>query len=725
MALKADEIDPSLSPRERAEQLVAQMTLAEKVGQMIHPAPLPAIERLGIPAYNWWNEVLHGIAFSGKATVFPQAIGMAASFDDSLMLEVASAISDEVRAKYHESLRMDDKADYFGLSCFSPNINIFRDPRWGRGQETYGEDPYLTSRMGCAFVKGLQGDDPSYLKTVAMPKHFAVHSGPEKDRRGFNATCSQRDLFETYLPAFKACVQEAQAEGVMAAYNRTNGEPCCASSTLLQKILRKSWGFRGSVISDSAAIDDIHMCHGCAETKEESVALAAKNGCDMNIGWSHSALLSAVREGLVTEEEITACAVNLFTARYKLGCFEAPEKVCWTQISESTVHCEKHREIALQMARESLVLLKNENGTLPLRKSLHGVAVIGPNARSVEALQANYSGYAPGMITPLDGILEKLSAGTQVTHHIGCELFGTAPIHPKLHRQMYLMSTRMTGEDAQTVEGLMGPADVDAIIAVMGLNAELEGEQGWTGAGDGDRMNPDLPGRQMELLKKLKSFEKPVVAVIMAGRPVNVEEIGKYADAILYAWYPGEQGGRAIADVLFGDYNPAGRLPVTFVKSPDDLPDIRDYSMKGRTYRFSEKDPAFHFGFGLSYTSFEYSGFQTLEKESGTMKVSACVKNSGAVAGDEVVQLYVRDEESSVPVPNLQLRGFRRIHLLPGEEKTVCFTLNEEDFRCFSDEGTPFVEPGWFELSIGGGQPCDPHGKTAKGRIHIKWNRIP
>ena len=684
-------LDPDLPVEERVEDLVSQMTLKEKVSQMVHGAV--AVPRLGIPEYNWWNECLHGVGRAGMATVFPQAIGMAASFNEDLMHRVATAISDEARAKHHQALRQGNRAQYFGLTFWSPNINIFRDPRWGRGHETYGEDPYLTGRMGVAFIKGLQGDDPKYLKLIGTAKHYAVHSGPEQDRHHFDAVVSGRDLYETYLPAFKACVQEAKAMSIMGAYNRTNGEPCCASNTMLQNILREEWGFEGHVVSDCGAIRDIHENHKVTNSPAESAALAVKNGCDLNCGEVFHALMEAVEEGLIGEDKIDLSLKRLLEARFRLGMFDPPERVPYAQIPPEVVNGEKHRGLALQMARESIVLLKNEGDLLPLRKDLNEILVVGPNANDMDALLGNYNGFPADYVTPLEGILRKVSAGTNVQFRQGCHLF------------------RSGVEDAEWALNLARTADV--VIAVMGLSSALEGEEGDAAYSDagGDRVKLELPEIQEDFLRRLHETGKPVVLVLMSGSSVAINWASENLPAIIEAWYPGEQGGNALADVLFGDYSPAGRLPVTFVKSLDQLPDFDDYDLKGHTYRFMEEEPLYRFGHGLSYASFAYSNLQiepaSIEPgESATVTVE--VENTGDRAGDEVVQLYLRDVVASVPVPRHHLEGVRRIHLKSGEKETVSFDLGTEPLVVYDDDGRPFVEPGEFAISVGGGQPDDP-----------------
>jgi len=680
-------LDASRPVDQRVGVLVSRMTLREKIAQTLHAAP--SIPRLEGPAYNWWNECLHGVARAGKATVFPQAIGMAATFNGDLVFKIADAISDEARAKHHQAIKQGNRGQYFGLTYWTPNINIFRDPRWGRGQESYGEDPYLTSRMGVAFCRGLQGDDPDYLKLVATPKHYAVHSGPEALRHEFDAVVSPRDLRETYLPAFKACVREAGAYSVMGAYNRTNGEPCCGSKTLLQDILRDEWGFEGYVVSDCWAIADFHQTHKVTRSPAESAAMAVINGCELNCGDMYHNLRQAVDEGFITEAEIDVAVKRLFTARFKLGMFDPDEAVPFSSISPDIVNCEEHVALSLQAARESMVLLKN-NGVLPLKKDLAKISVIGPNSMNIDALLANYCGFASNLVTVVEGIVNAASAGTQVFVAKGCDLNSRNPV-----------------QEMEIGWGMLEPND--AIVAVVGNTAEVEGEEPdvATSDGGGDRTTIDLPGRQLEMLKLLKKKDPkaPLILVILSGSAVDLAWAVENCDAILYAWYPGEQGGNAVADVLFGDYNPAGRLPVTVVKSMDQLPPFNEYAMKGRTYRFMDEEPLFRFGYGLSYTAFDYSNLKVIGFE--PMTVSVDVTNVGRRGGDEVVQLYVKDVEASVPVPLRQLQSFRRIHLDAGETKAVTFELTADQFSALDDDGQPFVEAGTFEISLGGGLPED------------------
>jgi beta-glucosidase len=691
--------DPDLPIEDRVNDLVGQMTLAEKVSQTLHHAP--AIPRLGVPEYDWWNECLHGVGRAGIATVFPQAIGLAAAWDADMMLAVATAISDEARAKHHEAVRADASTEYTGLTFWTPNINIFRDPRWGRGQETYGEDPYLTARLGVAFVKGLQGDDPRYLKTVATPKHYAVHSGPEADRHHFDAVVDERDLRQTYLPAFQACVQEAGAVSVMGAYNRTNGEACCASPTLLENILRREWGFDGYVVSDCGAIDDIYRQHGLAQTAAEAAALAVKAGCDLNCGCTYEALLDAVAQGLITEETIAIAVKRLFTARFRLGMFDPDARVPYAAIPIEVNDSAANRALALQAARASIVLLKNESALLPLPKTLRKIAVIGPNADDVQVLLSNYNGTPSYAVTPLAGIRARVGAETEVVYSRGC-----AVVNPS-----------QAGFDAAVALA----AGADVTIAVVGLSQQVEGEEGQQegveegASSQGDRTEINLPGAQEALLKALYATGTPLVVVLVNGSAVAINWADSHAAAIVETWYGGEEAGTALADVLFGDYNPGGRLPVTFYKSVEQLPPFEDYRMAGHTYRYSSAEPLYPFGYGLSYTRFAYSGLAIepailprpadATSQTPVVQVHIEVTNVGDRAGDEVVQLYVSDVVASAPAPLRELAGFRRIHLEPGERREVTFTLTPRQLALMDRAGQWTVEPGEFAFWVGGGQP--------------------
>jgi beta-glucosidase len=677
--------DTSLDVDERVADLVSRMTLEEKVSQMVHPAA--AIDRLGVPAYNWWNECLHGVARAGIATVFPQAIGMAAAWNPDLIHRMAEVTATEARAKHHEAVRNGIRDIYRGLTFWTPNINIFRDPRWGRGQETYGEDPYLTARLGVALVKGLQGDDPRYYKVTACAKHYAVHSGPEALRHRFDARVSPRDLWETYLPAFEALVREAKVESVMGAYNRTNGEPCCASPTLIGKILRGQWGFDGHFVSDCWAIRDIYRDHKVVDTPEEAAALAVKEGCDVNCGSTFPHLVQAVQQGLIDEATIDRAVERLFRARFRLGMFDPPEMVPYAQIPYSVNDSPAHRALALDVALESMVLLKNADGALPLGEGLRSIAVVGPNADDVEVLLGNYNGTPSSAVTPLAGIRARAGEGVEVRYARGCGILGDS-----------------RAGFSEAVEAARG---ADVVIACMGISQEVEGEEGPGRAAD--REDIVLPGVQEDLLRALYEVNKRLVVVLLNGSPLAVNWAHEHAPAILEAWYPGEEGGTAIAQVLFGDYNPAGRLPVTFYKSIEQLPHFEDYGMAGHTYRYSLEEPLYPFGHGLSYTSFSYANL-IIEPEDiradQSVTVRATVTNTGDRAGDEVVQCYVSDVASQFPVPVRHLEGFQRVHLAPGESREVAFTLTPRQLAAFDDDGRRIVEPGGFVVSIGGGQPA-------------------
>jgi beta-glucosidase len=681
--------DPDLPLERRLDDLIGRLTLEEKAAQLLHQAP--AVPRLGVPAHNYWNECLHGVARAGIATVFPQAIGLAATFDAKRLRRIASVISDEARAKHHEFLRHGDRGFYKGLTFWSPNINIFRDPRWGRGHETYGECPYLTGRLGVAFCQGLQGDDPRYLKLVATPKHLAVHSGPEALRHGFDASVSDKDLYETYLPAFFECVTEGRAESVMTAYNRVNGEPCSGSPRLIAEILRGEWGFSGYVVSDCFAIQDFHEGHGVTKTWEESAALALKAGCDLNCGRAYGHLPAAVAQGLVAESELDVALRRVFRARFRLGMFDPPERVPYAAIPYEVNDSPEHAELALAAARDSLVLLKNEDALLPLSPQLSSIAVIGPNAHDVRALLGNYHGTPSRSVTPLEGIRALVSPSTKVWYSEGCKLMAT--------------EIDSVVPQANLSEALAMASRSEVVVLCLGLNADVEGEQGDAA---GDRETLDLPIVQERLLEAVVALGKPTVLVLVSGSALGVEWAAEHVPAIVQCFYPGQAGGQALAEALFGHFSPAGRLPITFPRSVADLPSFTDYSMRGRTYRYLEAEPLFPFGFGLSYTSFEYSELE-LERERFTagesVSVSVSVRNVGSMAGDEVVQLYVADLEASVSVPHHDLRGFERITLAPGESRRVTFRLTARDFSLIDARGRRVLEPGRFRLSVGGSQP--------------------
>ncbi len=820
----------------RVSDLVGRMTLEEKVSQMKDVAP--AIERLGIPEYNWWNEALHGVARSGLATSFPQAIGLAATWDDSLMFRMATVISDEARAKHHEYVRTGSHQRYQGLTFWSPNINLFRDPRWGRGQETYGEDPFLTGHLAVQFIRGLQGDDPKYLKTVATVKHFAVHSGPEPERHQFDAVVSERDLRESYLPHFATGIREGGAYSLMCAYNRVDGKAACGSDMLLKEILRGEWGFPGYVVSDCGAIDDMYLRHKVVQTAPEAAALGVKTGTDLDCGRVYPSLVEAVKQGLITEHEIDTSVERLFLARFKLGMFDSPERVRWARIPYNVLDQPAHRELARQAARESMVLLKNAGGVLPLRKTLRSIAVIGPNADQWRMLLGNYNGLPADPVTPLRGIREAVAKGTRVLYARGADLadgfpvldvvpagvlftperrhglrveyFGSRTMEgaprfsgtdtildanwhdgaPRQDMNVDDFGVRWTGAlrpaasgtyrlglvgtlkfqlflddslvirsvypthdgefpdprlvqseplqleagrsyrlrvDAQesygeaqlqllwsvphetlAVEAVKVAQQADAVVLFLGLTARLEGEEmpvqieGFRG---GDRTRIDLPAPQEQLLERIVAVGKPTVLVLLSGSALAVNWAQDHVPAIVEAWYPGQAAGTAIADVLFGDYNPGGRLPVTFYRSVEDLPSFEDYRMAGRTYRFFKGTPLYPFGHGLSYTMFAYKDLRTSADTlpaDGRITVRVDVTNSGKQTGDEVVQLYVQHLGSTVERPIRELKGYKRVALKPGETRTVELPLAAASLAYWDSGGHHWVvEPEAVRIQVG------------------------
>ncbi|HEY9285944.1 MAG TPA: glycoside hydrolase family 3 C-terminal domain-containing protein [Pyrinomonadaceae bacterium] len=825
--------DPRLPVERRADDLVSRMTLEEKISQMMNAAP--AIERLGVPAHDWWNEGLHGVARAGYATVFPQAVGLAATWNPELIERVADVVSTEARAKHHEAARRGERGRYRGLTFWSPNINIFRDPRWGRGQETFGEDPYLTSRIGVAYVRGLQGDDPRYLKVASTPKHYAVHSGPEPERHGFDARASERDLRETYLPAFRAAVVEGRAEGVMCAYNRTNGEPACANKKLFD-ILRREWRFGGHVVSDCGAVEDIWKHHRFAESEAEAAALAVKSGTDLTCGGEYRSLIQAVKDGLITEAEIDVAVKRLMRTRFRLGVFDPPGLVRYARTPFSANDSPAHRALSLAAARESIVLLKNEGNALPLPKSVKTLAVIGPNADAAGVLLGNYNGRPSKSVTPLQGIRAKLPRATQIIHAPGSTLAGeelTAvpdsalttggpgtraglraeffdnkelrgrPVVKRVDGRVDFdwetgrpapqvgddnFSARWTGRlvvpesgeyrlgavaddgvrvyldgrlliDAWTdgarwsppktilkdvrleagrgydvrfeyydgagpavarlvwsfprfaerlrAEAVEAARRADVAVVVLGLSPSLEGEEmpvkveGFRG---GDRTSLDLPKVQDDLLRAVHAAGKPVVLVMLSGSAVAVNWAAEHVPAIVEAWYPGQEGGAALADVLFGDYNPAGRLPVTFYRSAEQLPPFDDYRMRGRTYRYFEGDALYPFGHGLSYTIFRYSNPTVAPARVGRGEratVTVTVRNAGRRAGDEVVQLYVTRPGEAGARPLKELKDFRRVTLAPGESRRVEFVLTPDKLSAVDESGRGAVLPGGYEITVG------------------------
>ena len=826
---------------ERAEILLNQMTLDEKVSQLMNDAK--AIPRLNIPEYNWWNECLHGVARSGYATVFPQSITVAASFDRDLMLEIGTVISDEARAKHHEFVRNGKRGIYTGLDFWSPNINIFRDPRWGRGHETYGEDPYLTGELATQFIIGLQGNDPKYFKTIATSKHFAVHSGPEALRHSFDVDVSERDLYETYLPAFRKTVKDAKVYSVMGAYNRFRGESCSGHDFLLNKLLRETWGFNGYVVSDCGAIRDIHTGHKIAATQAEAAAIGIKGGCDLNCGSYYKYLKEAVNEGLVTEEVIDTAVKRTLIAKFRLGLFDPENVVPFANLRADIVCSDANNTLARKAAQESIVLLKNEANILPLsKKEVKTIAVIGPNADNWESLVGNYHGTAKNPVTFLKGIENKVAPKVNVLYaegaHLSEEKLNLKPIpsinletpdgrqgllasyynnvefagEPVLERvddninfswQHQPISKELIDNFSVKWEGFIIPDETgvyelavfskrgmsliinneeitngkgsihhgrystqrmsleankkyavtvtffsdesnaeaqllwampekdlvdeavakanqaDVAVVVLGLSQRLEGE-------GGDRKDIALPEIQTNLLKAVKATGKPVILVLNAGSALAINWAKENVDAILNVGYPGEEGGNALADVLFGDYNPAGRLPMTYYTSLDELPDFENYDMAGRTYRYYHGKPLYEFGFGLSYTTFEYANLSVHEVVAAgdSVIVAVTISNVGEIAGDEVVQLYLTDEKASTPRPIRELKGFERIHLKANETKVVTFKLSPRDFSMINNKDERVIEPGTFKIYAGGGQPSENSSgisKTIKVKGKLKF----
>ena len=843
-----DFLDASLPFEERADILVSQMTLQEKIDQTLYAAP--AIERLQVPEYNWWNECLHGVARAGYATVFPQSITIAASWDSDLVHRVADAISDEARAKHHEFVRRGKRGIYQGLTFWSPNINIFRDPRWGRGHETYGEDPYLTGILGSEFVKGLQGDDPKYLKVVATAKHYAVHSGPEPLRHKFNALVSERDLRETYLPAFRTLIKDGGAYSVMGAYNQFKGFPCCASPDLFD-ILRNEWGFKGYVVSDCWAISDFYKFQDFSKDAAEAAAAAVKAGTDLNCGVSYAKLPEAVERGLITEDEIDVAVKRLMLARFKLGMFDQDKDVPYAQIPFSVNTSEANNALALEAAQKSIVLLKNENNILPLSRNISKLAVIGPNADNWESLVGNYNGIAKNPVTVLKGLQNKLKEveifyaegshladgvsnlhvipaaylqteegkpgltgeyfanaklegepafvrndktvdfywetgspapeldddnfsirwtgyivpPTSGTYRIGCWgmptldiwvndsllLHHNSPDHAFHHEQavemeagkkykvVYEYKNWFGDGDARLLwampnqhmqdEAVAAAKQADAVVLVLGLSQRLEGEEmpikvdGFAG---GDRTHLKLPKTQRELMKAVAATGKPVILVLLNGSALAVNWAEENLDAIITAGYPGQEGGNAVADVLFGDYNPAGRLPVTYYKSVEQLPPFDNYDMEGRTYKYFEGEPLYPFGYGLSYTRFEYSNLELPQTAAvgESVKVSVQVRNVGEADGEEVVQLYLKDLIASTPRPKHQLEGFQRIFLKAGESKTVTFELNPRQFSIIGKDDKRVIESGEFKIFVGGSQPGTVNSNAVAASIELSGNDL-
>ncbi len=682
-------LDESLSIEERVEDLASKMTIEEKAGQMLYKAL--GVERLGIHPYNWWCEALHGVARAGTATVFPQCIGLGATFNTELVQKIADIISTEGRAKFNEQKKYGDYDIYKGLTFWTPNINIFRDPRWGRGHETYGEDPYLTTQMGLAVVDGLQGKG-KHLKSAACAKHFAVHSGPEHLRHEFNAEASEKDLWETYLPAFEALVKEGNVESVMGAYNRTNGEPCCGSKRLLVDILRGEWEFKGHVVSDCWAVRDFHQNHKITEGPQDSVKLALENGCDLNCGCTYEHILAALENGKLTEEPIEKSIRRLLATWFKLGFFDKETE--YDDIPYSVVACKEHREVALEAARQSMVMLKND-GILPLKTdNIKTIGVIGPNANSRTTLVGNYNGTPKKYVTVLEGIMDRADAmGIEVMYSEGGHLYKNS-------------TTRLAELFDRDSEVRTVCDKSDVIVMCLGLDSTIEGEQGDSGNdyGSGDKPYLQFPEIQRHILDIAINSGKPVILVSLTGSTMDYRQADEGCSAVIQAWYPGGEGGIAVAELLFGDYSPSGRLPVTAYRTTEELPEFTDYSMKNRTYRYMENPAMYPFGYGLSYTKFEYEGGGEAAL-SDEMEFEVTVKNIGAVDSYEKVQLYVEPINPKCIVPKYELRGVKPVFIKSGEAETVKFTVKKKDLMLVDDNGRRFDHENGFKVYISGGQP--------------------
>lgn len=673
--------------RKKATELVSKMTLEEKASQLRYDAP--AIKRLGIPAYNWWNEALHGVARAGQATVFPQAIGLGATFDTELLGAIADTAATEGRAKYNAYSKEEDRDIYKGLTFWSPNVNIFRDPRWGRGHETYGEDPYLTRKLGVAFVKGLQGNGET-MKAAACAKHFAVHSGPEAIRHEFDAIASPKDMEETYLPAFEALTKEANVEGFMGAYNRTNGEPCCGSPTL-QKKLRGDWGFQGYFVSDCWAIKDFHEHHMVTSTPAESAALALNNGCDLNCGNTYLHILKAYEKGLITEDTITESAIRLFTTRYMLGLFEETE---YDKIPYSEVESPAHLALSQKAAEESFVLLKN-NGILPLQKDkIKTVGIVGPNADSRASLVGNYHGTASRYCTIQEGLQDYLGDNVRVLSSVGCDLFRD--------RTEHLAFTQDRLAEAKIVA-----ANSDVVILCVGLDETLEGEEGDTGNSyaSGDKETLQLPQVQLDLMEAMAESGKPVILCLMAGSDIDLSYAAEHFDAVMVLWYPGAQGGKAAARILFGDVSPSGKLPVTFYETLEELPEFTDYAMKGRTYRYMENKAQFPFGYGLTYGKVTVTDAAVSTNDEASVTVQATVTNQGHTATRDVIQIYIKNTDSPLAVRNPELVAFTPVFLNAGETQTISLTISSRAFTVVNENGIRKEDGTHFQIFVGCSQP--------------------
>lgn len=671
----------------RIEDLISRLTLAEKIGQLMHNSA--GIERLGVPPYNWWSEACHGIGRNGRATVFPQVIGLGATWDRDLVRQVASAIADEARAKYEAAVARNRHGQYQGLTFWTPNVNIFRDPRWGRGQETFGEDPFLTAELGVAMVRGLQGDEPGRLKAAACAKHFAVHSGPESERHTFDARPTPKDLNETYLPAFERLVR-AGVETVMGAYNRVNGEPCCGSRFLLVDTLRGKWKFGGHVVSDCGAVADFHQHHRVTGDAAESAARAVAMGCDLNCGCTYNSLYDAIQRRLLTEEQIDTSLRRLLATRFKLGLFDPPKRAPAKAKNGDRVDNAAHRALARRAAAESVVLLKNAGGLLPLRHDPESLLVVGPNAADAGALLGNYYGVSPQLVTVMEGIVERVAEGTRLEYRAGCPL--SQPAAPGIN---YTFGAA---------------ADSEIVIAVLGLHPTIEGEEGDAVASPcgGDRDRIELPPGQLEFLRELRRNSKKLVLVLTGGSAIAVPEAHDLCDAVLQVWYPGCEGGRAVAGVLFGDVVPCGKLPVTVPRRTEDLPPFGDYAMRGRTYRYAVVEPLYPFGFGLSYATFAYERIETSAarlKAGKGLTVKVTVRNSGDRAATEVVQCYLQPPSDWPDAPRATLVAFRKLEVPAGRSVPVEFELSETAFLQVDRKGNRVRVPGSYEIVVGSSSP--------------------
>lgn len=691
----------------QATELVEQMSIEELASQLRFDAD--EIPRLDIPEYNWWNEGLHGVARAGVATVFPQAIGLGATFDEALLFQIGEAVSTEARAKYNENEKHEDRDIYKGITLWSPNVNVFRDPRWGRGHETYGEDPTLIARLGVAFIKGLQGDG-EYLRTAACAKHFAVHSGPEEKRHFFDAKVSMKELWETYLPQFEACVKEGQVEAVMGAYNRTNGEPCCAHSYLMDEVLRKQWGFEGHYVSDCWAIRDFHEQHKVTSRPEESVKLALERGCDVNCGCTYQKILNAYEEGLISKELLQKSAIRLFTTRFLLGMFDETE---YDSIPYEVVECKEHIDLSVEAAHKSVVLLKND-GILPLNKErLKTIGVIGPNANSRAALIGNYHGTASRYVTVLEGIQDYVGDDVRVLYSEGCHLFLN-------------QVEKLAREDDRISEAMTVAEHSDLVILCLGLDESLEGEEGDTGNAyaSGDKQDLHLPASQQRLLEIIAGMGVPFIVCMMAGSAMDLNLSDAKANAVLQTWYPGARGGKAVADILFGEVSPSGKLPVTIYRDLQGMPDFEDYSMKNRTYRFVEKAPLYPFGYGLNYADTQVTDAKLTDDvtyariKEQIVCVETRVANQGEIFTEDVLQVYVQVEASD-EVPNPKLAAFKRVALAPGEEKTVTLEVPVKVFSVVNEEGHSVYTGTGADIYVGFGQP-DERTEELTGKKSVK-----